>query len=279
MTPLWHTVERSLNALDWHRHGLFCSFLQGFYHNTLLPAGTLVLNNERGSFLVDDDLLPVDRVYCNRLVRMDLSNAQKFALHLRSQHVHTNAQKDVIIRMVITDYADLWMIPLLVAFRQKYILYQLKADVTVLVQAGEVLTLFFTSEEKENLSTFKRMTMAQQELVVYLYCIPYFETDLSELERSNETLKEFFDGAHYTHIFEGINEFYYGYLRESIKYYRTKKGQRQAYAAFFHGKDKELVPSAAIRKVVHGAGRYQVRRRLCAFLYKPAPNKYLSYET
>jgi hypothetical protein len=254
MSPLWEAVSRCLNALDWHRHGYFFSFLEP----QRAANGTVILNNENGMFAVDDNMRPVKTMHCRRVLRMDQPGTQMLT-HWLSSNFTTP--------LVITSSDELWLIPFVVGFGRKFVLNGIHEDVTVLIKAGQVLSYFFEPSNRESSSPdCNKLTMAQQELLLFLHYD--YGTNENGHGLFNEELRDYFDGRRFTHIFEGIKDRYNDQMLAPVDYCRQKAGRQKAYAAFFHNLDKSGVPSSEFRKVIaHGASRYPIYRRICMFLY------------
>jgi hypothetical protein len=276
MSELCRALDHALHAINWQSHGYFITFYEGFTFNHVKKDGTVVFKNEEGCFAVDDDLKPVGEpiLDCRQVVRMTLHNAQLFALS--SSLVHKN------IPLLISDPEDLWMIPLLCGFNRRYICDGINpALLKPLVQAGHVLNFFLvTYKLHTHLFCFKQFTMEQQELVMFLYydfgCNEEDRMYINTMECTNDDLWIFFKGIHFHDIFDEFCSFYRKSLTDIIAYYRSKQGQRLAYAAFFHNLDTTGVPASNFRRMVgHGAGRFQIRKRVCFFLYFPQSGSFV----
>ena len=258
---LWDVVQESLRALDWQSHGYFYTFMEG----NKCPCGTIVLNNEYGMFLVDQELRPVLRKDCTQVLRMDKPNAQLMVYYMH---------KELRTSLVITREDELWMIPIVMAFGSRYILEgSLNGlDIRPFVQAGQIFTFFFHSlYQYHSVTMFKRLTMAQQEMILFLYFNRgrEFNSDPEDRYRCDPEMWEYFRGIEFVHIFEAFNDYYYVNLKSVINYYRSKDGHRKAYAAFFHNKLQDEVPQSPFRRLIgHGATRYPIYKRVCYFLYK-----------
>jgi hypothetical protein len=111
---------------------------------------------------------------------------------------------------------------------------------------------------------FKTMTEEQQEMFDLLY--HDFGNRKYQLDHSkwpyvpNEELHEYFRGFHSSHIvpnYNGLN------LTPLVDYYRKKKALRTFVSAFLYRRG--IVPRNALHRIVHGAGRYPVLKRLSRF--------------
>ena len=263
---LWEVVQESLRALDWQSHGYFYTFMEGNKAWGECPNGTLVMCNEYGTFLADEAFRPILRKECNRVLRMDKPNAQLLAHYM---------QKELRTSLVITQEDELWMIPIVMGFGLRYFLHPSLygvVDTTAFVQGGEVFRFFFISlYQYQSVAVFKRLTMAQQQMILFLYFNRgrEFNSDPEDRYRCDPEMWEYFRGIEFVHIFEAFNDYYYVNLKSVINYYRSKDGHRKAYAAFFHNKLKDEVPQSPFRKMIgHGATRYPIYKRVCYFLYK-----------
>ena len=252
-------VMESLHAIDWQRSGYFFTFQQVLSTD---PDGTLILNTDTGTFRVDHQMQPAERIsyQCNRLIRMGYHNAQLLAVLLQSR-----------TPVVLTDPADLWMVPLIVGFGRDYMLSGFTCDLVPFIKAGEILRCFFVPLERDVLADFQTFTMEQQELVYFLYYnYGFIHGARVHMERPSEDLWAYFKGMLFDHIFEAFNWDYARLLRAVVEHYRRKGGQRLAYAAFFHGLDRAGVPASEFRRCIgHGSGRFPIRKRVCAFLFTP----------